>query len=292
MHNTPLTSKDAAPATLQLSVDAGVAWVELHRPEVLNSFDDTMLRELADLWARLRVDDEVRVVVVTGAGEKAFCTGYDRSGLDTEDTEDAEDTEDTGDADESTAVLKASSPFLRADVGDFLGPKSCGLWKPVVAAVNGIACGGAFYLLGESDIIIAADHATFFDPHTTFGMPAVFEPLHLLRRMPLGEVLRLALLGSAERMSARRAHEIGLVSEVVPGDRLRAAAGAVAATIAALPPLAVQATLRAIWIGSEMAPGQALGVAHALVAAGTDPAALAAGQQAFRTGNRPRWRLR
>ncbi|WP_238013275.1 enoyl-CoA hydratase/isomerase family protein [Dactylosporangium sp. AC04546] len=289
MHNTPLTSKNAAPATLQVSVDAGVAWVELNRPEVLNSFNETMLRELADLWARLRVDDEVRVVVVTGAGEKAFCTGYDRSGLD--DADDADDGADD-DADGSAAVLKASSPFLRADVGDFLGPKSCGLWKPVVAAVNGIACGGAFYLLGEADIIIAADHATFFDPHTTFGMPAVFEPLHLLRRMPLGEVLRLTLLGSAERMSAQRALDVGLVSEVVPGDQLRSAAGAVAATIAALPPLAVQASLRAIWIGSEMAPGQALGVAHALVAAGTDPAALAAGQQAFRTGGRPRWRLR
>ncbi|MET7403222.1 enoyl-CoA hydratase/isomerase family protein [Dactylosporangium sp. NPDC005572] len=278
MHNTPLTSKNAAPATLQVSVDAGVAWVELNRPEVLNSFDETMLRELADVWAQLRLDDEVRVVVLTGAGEKAFCTGYDRSGLD----------DDTS----SATALKASSPFLRADVGDFLGPKSCGLWKPVVAAVNGIACGGAFYLLGESDIIIAADHATFFDPHTTFGMPAVFEPLHLLRRMPLGEVLRLTLLGSAERMSARRALDVGLVSEVVPGDQLRSAAGAVAATIAALPPLAVQASLRAIWAGSEMAPGQALGVAHALVAAGTDPAALAAGQEAFRTGDRPRWRLR
>ncbi len=283
MHNTHLmTSEDAEPTTVRVAIDAGVAWVELNRPEVLNSFNETMLRELAALWARLRLDDEVRAVVVTGAGEKAFCTGYDRSGLDP--TEDADD--------ESAQLLRASSPFLRADVGDFLGPKSCGLWKPVIAAVNGIACGGAFYLLGEADIIIAADTATFFDPHTTFGMPAVFEPLHLLRRMPLGEVLRLTLLGSAERMSARRALEIGLVSEVVPGDQLRDAAAAVAGTIAALPPLAVQATLRTIWMGSEMAPGQALGVAHAFVAAGTDPAAIAAGQDAFRAGGRPKWRLR
>ncbi|MET7420011.1 enoyl-CoA hydratase/isomerase family protein [Dactylosporangium sp. NPDC005555] len=283
-----MTSEDAEPTTVRVAIDGGVAWVELNRPEVLNSFNETMLRELGALWARLRLDDEVRAVVVTGAGEKAFCTGYDRSGLDPAD----DPTDDPAADDESARLLKASSPFLRADVGDFLGPKSCGLWKPVIAAVNGIACGGAFYLLGEADIIIAADTATFFDPHTTFGMPAVFEPLHLLRRMPLGEVLRLTLLGSAERMSARRALEIGLVSEVVPGDQLRAAAAAVAGTIAALPPLAVQATLRAIWIGSEMAPGQALGVAHALVAAGTDPAALAAGQEAFRVGGRPKWRLR
>ena len=281
-HNTPLSSDDGALSTLRVSVEGGVAWVELHRPEVLNSFNEAMLREFATVWGRLRLDDDVRVVVVTGAGEKAFCTGYDRSGLDTNEA----------DTDESVKLLKASSPFLRADVGDFIGPKANGLWKPVIAAVNGIACGGAFYLLGESDIIIAAEHATFFDPHTTFGMAAVFEPLHLLRRMPLGEVLRLTLLGSAERMSAQRALDIGLVSEVVPGEELRAAAATIAEAIAALPPLAVQATLRSIWVGSELSPGQALGVAHALVAAGTDEAALAAGQQAFRTGNRPKWRLR
>ncbi|MFI5910995.1 enoyl-CoA hydratase/isomerase family protein [Dactylosporangium sp. NPDC051541] len=279
MHNTPLSEAGPAYSTLRVSVDAGVAWVELHRPEVLNAFNEAMLRELAGLWTRLRLDDEVRVVVVTGAGDRAFTAGYDRAGM------------EAAGADRDP-LLQAASPFLRADVGEFLGPKSGGLWKPVVAAVNGIACGGAFYLLGEADIIVAADTATFFDPHTTFGMPAVFEPLHLLRRMPLGEVLRLTLLGSAERMSAARALQIGLVSEVVPPDELRACAGTVATTIAALPPLAVQATLRSIWTGSDLGPAQALGVAHALVAAGTDPAAIAAGQQTFRTGDRPKWRLR
>jgi hypothetical protein len=82
------------------------------------------------------------------------------------------------------------------------------------------------------------------------------------------------------------------VSEVVAGDELREVAGRVAGTIAALPTLAVQATLRSIWLGTEMMPAQALGVAHALVAAGSDPAALAAGQHAFNSGDRPRWRLR
>jgi enoyl-CoA hydratase/carnithine racemase len=286
-HNTPESKTETALSTLRLTVDAGVAWVELRRPEVLNSFNHTMLSELAGVWARLRVDDAVHAVVVIGAGERAFCTGYDRSALDPGSGADSGET-----VDGSVALLTARSPFLRADVGEYLGPKSSGLWKPVIAAVNGIACGGAFYLLGEADIIIAADHATFFDTHTTFGMPAVFEPLHMLRRMPLGEVLRLSLLGSAERMSAQRAYEIGLVSEVVPGDQLRAAARTVAETIAALPTLAVQTTLRTIWLGTEMSPAQAMGAAHALVAAGSDPAELAAGQQAFNTGNRPRWRLR
>ena len=101
------------------------------------------------------------------------------------------------------------------DPGDNIGPKSCDLWKPVIAAVNGMACGGAFYMLGEVEFIIAAEHATFFDPHVTYGMTAAFEPMHMAGIMPFGEIMRLPLLGNHERLSADRAYEIGLVSEVV-----------------------------------------------------------------------------
>ena len=90
----------------------------------------------------------------------------------------------------------------------------------MVAAVNGMACGGAFYMLGEADVIVAADHATFFDPHVTYGMVAAYEPILLLRRMPFGEVLRMALAGNYERISAPTAQRLGLVSEVVPKDDL------------------------------------------------------------------------
>jgi enoyl-CoA hydratase/carnithine racemase len=259
-----------------LSVQDGVAWVTLNRPEVLNAFDDAMLTELRALWEHLRTRDEVRAIVLTGAGEKAFCTGYDRNQI------------DGGEP----GLLSHASPFVRADAGDYLGPKTCGLWKPIIAAVNGMACGGAFYLLGEADIIIAADHATFFDPHVTFGMPAVYEPLHLLRRMPLGEVLRLTLLGSAERMSAQRALEIGFVSQVAPAAELHDAAAWIARTIAAAPSLSMQASLRAIWLGTEMTPAQAINVGHALVVAGSSEQNLLEGQRAFSSGARPQWRLR
>ena len=80
------------------------------------------------------------------------------------------------------------------------------------------------YILGEVDFIIAAEHATFFDPHVTYGMPAAFEPIFLLQKMPFQEVMRLSLLGANERMSAARAFQIGLVSEVVPDDKLAEAA--------------------------------------------------------------------
>src|SRR5207247_747296 len=109
----------------------------------------------------------------------------------------------------------------------------------------------------EVDIIIAADHATFFDPHVTYGMTSSFESMHMLQKMPLGEVLRMQLLGNYERMGAQRAHQIGLVSEVVPAEQLREAAGWVAETIASQPALAIQGTLRAIWAAQDHTRQQA-----------------------------------
>ena len=213
--------------------------------------------------------------MLSGAGERAFCVGYDRSGLDDEDA--------------IRGPLHHTSVFHRADVGDFLGPKSRGLWKPVITAVNGMACGGAFYLLGESDIVIAADHATFFDPHLSYGMPAIYEPVHLLSRMPLGEVLRLTLVGSSERMTAATAMRTGLVSEVVPIADLRAAALRLAEVIAAAPPRAVEASLRVIRAAHDHGREQVLAMGQIYVDAGTDRAAFDAGQQRFSAGGRPAW---
>src|SRR3954453_13102265 len=107
----------------------------------------------------------------------------------------------------------------------------------MIAAVQGIARGGAFYMLGETEFIIASDDAVFFDPHVTYGMTAAFEPIHLLAKMPFQEVMRMALLGADERMSAERAREIGLVSEVVARDQLRESVDWAARVIADAPPL-------------------------------------------------------
>ena len=121
------------------------------------------------------------------------------------------------------------------DPGRDIGPKSRDLWKPVIAAVQGIACGGAFYMLGQTEFIIASDDATFFDPHVTYGMTAAFEPIEMLSKMPLPEVMRMSLMGAHERMSAERAREIGLVTEVVPRDDLLERAAWVARVIADSP---------------------------------------------------------
>ena len=219
--------------TLLYREENGVAYVTLNRPEVQNSFDYTMIDELAKVWQALRWNHDVRCVVLTGAGDRAFCTGNDRS----------------------TIPFDVKwDPYTYDDPGVSIGPRVNRMWKPVIAAVNGTAAAGAFYLLGQVDFIIAADHATFVDPHVTYSMPAVYEPIEALAKMPFGEAMRIALLGASERMSARRAYEVGFVSEVVPLEELMDAATWAAEAIAAQPPAAIMATLRTLWAAREMFP--------------------------------------
>ena len=266
--------------TLLYDESDGVAWVTLNRPQALNAFDPTMQRELRELWQGLRTNDDVRCVVLTGAGDKAFCTGLDREGIGSIE-------------DQPPGKLPGyNTPWDFDDPGKSVCPKTNDLWKPVIAAVNGMACGGAFYILGEVDFIIASDRATFFDPHVTYGMPAAFEPIFLLHKMPFQEVMRLSLLGAHERMSAERAREVGLVSEVVPADELAERTRWAARAIAGQPALAVQGTLRALWMGLELSRRQALDHAFLVTAVGTDPASLEEGQATFSSGQRIEWRLR
>jgi enoyl-CoA hydratase/carnithine racemase len=272
----------SAYQTLKYEERDAVAWVTLNRPDALNAFDGQMMRELHDCWRSLRGNDDVRVVVLTGEGDKAFCTGVDRSAAAPGEPGWQQDIGQRG-----------ATPLHLDDPGDLLPPKTAGqLWKPVIAAVNGMACGGAFYLLGEVEFIIAAEHATFFDPHTSYGMAAVFEPMMMLQRMPLGEVMRMSLMGAQERISAQRAYQVGLVQEVVPAAGLQEAAQRAAVAIASQPPLAVQATVRAVWYAAELGYRQALDVGKTLVQLGNDDESLVEGQRAFAAGRRPDWRLR
>ena len=266
--------------TIQVDLAGHVCRITLDRPEALNAFDDRMQDELRRTWRALRSIDEVRAVVLGATGDRAFCTGVDRGQAMTA-------LEGGG-----TGLYGTSNDYMYDDPGADLGPKACDLWKPVVAAVNGMCCGGAFYLIAECDVIVAAEGATFFDPHVTYGMAAVYEPMKMAQRMPLGEVLRLTLLGSHERMTAATALRVGLVSEVVPLDELEAAAGWLAETIASQPPRAVQGSLRAIWAANDLGRLDALALAPAVLAAGTNPRDLAEGQAAFESGRRISPRLR
>jgi enoyl-CoA hydratase/carnithine racemase len=272
----------ASYETITVEKADGVAWVMLNRPEVHNAISARMQAELRDTWRSFRGDDEVRCIVL-GAEGKSFCTGIDRA---------------EAMSDENNAAMAAGkypgypTPWVYDDPGRDIGPKSCDLWKPVIAAVNGMACGGAFYMLGEVEFIIAADDATFFDPHVTYGMAAAYEPMHMLTKMPFAEVMRMSLLGVHERLSAQRAHQIGMVSEVVPADELRSAAAWAAQVIADSPPLAVQGTLRALWTALEVPRSQAIELAALYTRLGNDAESLKAGQERFASGQRPQSRTR
>ncbi len=265
--------------TLLCEIADGVAWVTLNRPEVLNAFNRQMEDELAALWQALQHDDDVRCIVLAAAGDRAFCVGIDR---------DATFNENTA----ADGHLGYSTPWVFDDPGRRLGPKANELWKPVIAAVRGMACGGAFYLLGECDFIIAERGATFFDPHVSFQMPAAYEPIQMLQKMPLQEVLRMSLLGAHERMTAQRAYEIGLVSQVVDGDELEETVRWAAEAIASAPALPVQGTLRAIWMANEVPRAQAISLASLYTRIGIDPEAMYAGQAEFGTKKRIEWRSR
>jgi enoyl-CoA hydratase/carnithine racemase len=231
--------------------DTGVAVLTLDRPEKLNAIDETLAAELSSAWRAFRFDDSVRAVVLTGAGERAFSTGLDRT----------------------TETPQPASPYMVDDPLLRIGPKANDLWKPVVAAVRGMACGGAFYLLGEAEFVVADETATFFDPHTTYGMVSAYESVYAAHRMPYGEAARMALMGSAERMSARRAYDIGLVSELTaPGGALEAAVHC-ATVIASYPSEGVQGTVRALWAAHEAARAHAFAQAPHLISLGNLPTA-------------------
>ncbi|MGQ4345177.1 enoyl-CoA hydratase/isomerase family protein [Streptomyces sp. SAS_275] len=245
----PGGGEDGRGLAVAVDKDTGVAVLTLDRPHRLNAIDLAMAAELADTWRAFRFDDTVRAVVVTGAGQRAFCTGIDRD----------------------AQVPQPSSPYMVDDPLATIGPKANDLWKPVIAAVHGMACGGAFYLLGEAEFVVADETASFFDPHTTYGMVSAYESVYLAQRMPFGEVARMALMGTAERISARRAYEVGLVSELTPPGGAVAAAVACATVIASYPADAVQGTVRALWQAQEATRAAALAHAPQLVSLGNLP---------------------
>jgi enoyl-CoA hydratase/carnithine racemase len=266
--------------TLLYEERGGVAFVTLNRPEALNAFDSTMMRELQDLWRALRVDDDVRCVVLTGSGERAFCVGIDRNA------------DDTYVVFEKRTLYGTSNNYMYDDPGRFLGPKANDLWKPVICAVNGMACGGAFYMIAESDIVIAADHATFFDPHVTYGQAAVYEPMMLRQYISLGHVLRLALLGAHERISAATALQIGLVTEVVTGADLATQAAWLGDAVASADPDVIAGTLRAVWAANDLGRLGATSMAPSILSTSINKDVMAAGNQAFENQPRIKPRIR
>jgi enoyl-CoA hydratase/carnithine racemase len=223
---------------LDVEKSGGVGWLILNRPEAGNAFDALMLDELESAWAELDGDPEVRVIVNTANG-RSFCTGMDVVQV----------------ARDKDAMRKHSRRTRDAELK--ISSWHCDVWKPVIAAVNGVCAGGGLHLVADADIVIAAEEATFVDPHVSVGQAVAYEAITLLRKSPMEAILRMTLSGKGERISAQRAYQLGIVSDVVAGDALRSTAQTVAEAVAANSPTAMRATKKALWRSLEVGLSQA-----------------------------------
>lgn len=224
---------EVRPATRFIRVEVpveghpGVARVTLDRPESLNALDFALLAELADALEALDVDGATRVVVLTGAGERAFAAGAD-----------------------ITELVDQTPERLRAEGGFAAWDRIAAIGLPLVAAVRGYALGGGCELAMSCDLIIAGDDAKFGQPEIRIGvMPGAGGTQRLTRAV--GSALAMDMILTGRMIDAAEAHAAGLVSRVVPATETVTAALTVADTIASMPPLAVRAAKRSVLAAHE-----------------------------------------
>jgi E-phenylitaconyl-CoA hydratase len=257
--------------TLLYDVEDGVATVVLNRPEKYNAFNFTMAAELRSVWKTIQADPDVVCAILTGSGERSFCTGMDVADV------------ASGDSQESGRASREDAPWNNLTAIQ----NRC--WKPVITAVNGMVNGGGLHFIADADLIVCAEHATFFDTHVKVGLIAGLEPVGLSRRIPLEAVLRMALLGGAERMSAAQALELGLVGEVVPADQVMPRARELAGMLCQHSPTALARTKQTIWESLDRGLDDALANTWEAITEHVSHPDLNEGAKAFVEKRKPRW---
>jgi enoyl-CoA hydratase/carnithine racemase len=253
---------------VRYEVRDGIAWITLDRPARGNALTPGMQPILRAIWSEVRDDPAIRVAIVTGAGERHFCTGFDVGSSDAEGT------------------AFANRPLADAV---FWSPQQNRVWKPVLCAVNGLCVGGGLHFVVDADIVIASEAAAFMDAHVNVGMVGALENVGLAKRLPLGAALRMTLLGRHYRMPARRAYELGLVDELVaPADLLPTAEG-MARAMLENSPQAMALSKQAVWGALERGYRDALEHAWALLRPHWGHPDFAEGTRAFAEKRPPRW---
>ena len=262
--------------TVRFEVENRVATITLNRPERKNAMNQQLKDELRDCWKRVRSDPDIWVAIITGAGD-AFSSGADVESL-------------------------ATGGFVKPDrwrelamiegIIDLPTPRRQRVHKPVIAAVNGVVAGFSLDLVSEADIPIASEKAYFVDPHVSIGYVSSHEMVNMARRIPIAVCLRMALLGSRERMSAQRAYEVGLVTEVVPHDKLMARARELAELLLSNSPLAVWGTKMGILQGLGLPIPQAEEIAAGYLEIVEQSEDHKEGPRSFVEKRRPEWKAR
>ncbi|MBM4243248.1 MAG: enoyl-CoA hydratase/isomerase family protein [Deltaproteobacteria bacterium] len=263
-------------ATIRLEIEGRTAILTLNRPDRLNAMNQQMKDDLRDAWTIVRDEPEIWCAIVTGEG-RAFSSGADVESLD-------------------------SGGFRKIDHWRKLAmietiralptPRRMGVMKPVIAAVNGLVNGVTLDLVTEADIPIASDKAQFFDSHVSLGYVSSHEMVNMARRVPVAVAMRMALLGAKERMSAERALAVGLVTEVVPHDRLMERARELAGMICENAPLAVWGTKMGILRGLGLPVEQAEEIAAGYLEVVEQSEDHAEGPRAFMEKRKPDWKAR
>ena len=210
--------------TLLYEVDDGIAVITINRPDKLNALNALVIHELSHAFHQARSDGAVRGVVLTGAGAKSFVAGADIKQF-----------PDLDALEGHRFALRGQAVFNRIEE----------MPKPVVAAVNGYALGGGCELALACHLRVASENASFGQPEVTLGIIPGYGGTQRLPRL-IGRGLATELILTAERISAQRAYEIGLVNRVVPRDDLLETAKEIIATITAKAPLAVGMALEAL----------------------------------------------
>jgi enoyl-CoA hydratase/carnithine racemase len=250
---------------VRYEVDDGVGWLTIDRAEAANALSEAVRQGLWDGFRSFDADDSAAVLVLTGAGDKAFCAGGDLKEM------------------ASTSLQVPPPDFL-----PYLG-RNIQIAKPVIAAVNGVAYAGGFLLAQQCDLVIAAEHATFAITEAKWGRGAPWAA-PLPRLIPPRVAMELLL--TAEPIDARRAHEVGLVNRVVPGDQLRDVTQTMARKIAGNAPLSVRASKALVHAVAELGEAAAWDEGNRLF----EPAYLSEdaqeGPRAFREKRPPVWNAR
>jgi enoyl-CoA hydratase/carnithine racemase len=242
-----------------------VLMVTLNRPDQRNALDDSLLAALRRLWSDADALRGTRCVVVTGA-DPGFCSGADMSLL----------TRTRGDA-----------PLTAREELGFLP----GRWVecPVIVGVNGVCAGGGLHFVADADIVVASEQAVFLDPHVSVGQVSALEPLTMWPRVQTTAIVRMALIGSSERLSAADALRVGLVSEVVPAAELSERTMELAAAVTANSPAAVKATRKVLRSFEDALVEQALEEGWAAIRAHWGHPDTREGPRAFLEKKSPRW---
>jgi enoyl-CoA hydratase/carnithine racemase len=189
-----------------------IVCVTLNRPERANAIGVETSGELLEVFREYRDNPEQWVMILTGAGEKSFCSGMYV-------TEAAEKTQEKGKT-EGYTIFKPWTDMMQS------------IRKPFICAVNGYCVGGGWHLVADSDIVIASENAQFLDTHVNIGLINGVESAGFAYKMPLGIVMRMVIEGRHFRVSAQQAYQWGLVSEVLPRDALMTKAWEIATHIA------------------------------------------------------------